>query len=318
MPATRRPLRADLRRLEALQFRRAERCGDVVRALFKLRGKIGRHPLATQIGHLYDWLLCPLTLWAVDYEGIARHVVTEVNSGRDFDADLNLLLALLQPAPAQAVRDKIGEYERIVANGLYDHISRQPEKFLETETAHEADLVLRKFWNQMKSRFARHMKPNARGVVRRTLSRERNFNPYAEFKWRDPCARFQTLFDALCYRWCLYGFENDKPLLLKISVNPTPHGTMIVIPRHLSMDGKRGLDWKAINVVHRAHGTRRQGRKLSLSRIQQRADIAQAKSLDETARRRGLAGHARYEFVLRGMGQDLRRISWVKRLIYHR
>lgn len=314
----RRSLRADLRRLDALQFHRAERCGDVVRALFKLRGAIDRHPLVDQIRHLHDWLLCPLTLWAVDYEGIARHVIAELTAKRDFDADLILLLMLLQPAPARAIQDKIGEYERVVANGLYDHISRQPEKFLETETAHESDVVLRKFWNQLKSRFVRFMKPNTRGVIRRTLSRERNFNPYAQFKWRDPRARFQTLFDALCYRWCLYGFEKDKPLLLKISVNPTPHGTMIVIPRHLSMDGKRGLDWKAINVVHRAHGTLRQGRKLSLSRIRQRADIAKAKLLDEEARREGLEGRARYEFVLRGMGQDPRRISWVKRLIYRK
>lgn len=318
MTVTRRSLNADLRRLEVLHFRRAERCGDVLRDLFKLRRESRRHALAAQIDHLYDWLLCPLTLWAVDYEGIARHVVAELKAKRDFDADLRLLLTLLQPAPARAIQEKIGEYERIVANGLYDHISRQPERFLETETAHESDVVLRKFWNQLKSRFARHMTANARGVIRRTLSRERNFNPYAEFKWQDRRARFQTLFDALCYRWCLYGFEKDKPLLLKVSVNPTPHGTIIVIPRHMSIDGERSLDWKAINAVHRTHGTRRQGRKLSLNRIQQRADIAKAKSLDETARRQGLEGPARYEFVLSGMDQDIRRISWVKRLIYHK
>jgi len=63
------------------------------------------------------------------------------------------------------------------------------------------------------------------------------------------------LFDAMCYRWRLYGMEKDRPLLLKVSVNPTPHGTMIVIPRYLSLDPHRDLDWKLIGRLQSVPGS---------------------------------------------------------------
>jgi hypothetical protein len=51
----------------------------------------------------------------------------------------------------------------------------------------------------------------------------------------------------------------DRPLLLKVSVNPTPHGTMIVTAA-LEPGSHRDLDWKFIGKLHRARGARKQDR----------------------------------------------------------
>lgn len=50
--------------------------------------------------------------------------------------------------------------------------------------------------------------------------------------------------------------EKDKPLLMKVSVNPTPYGTLIFVPRTWSFDARRDLDWGAITRLHRAAGCR--------------------------------------------------------------
>ena len=51
----------------------------------------------------------------------------------------------------------------------------------------------------------------------------------------------QAVFDAFCMRWNLYGMQGDRPLVTKLSVNLTPHGTMIFIPAYWSFDYKRDV-----------------------------------------------------------------------------
>lgn len=317
MPPERRSVTSSLARLRGTAFHRLEKCRDVVKDLLAQRRKIGRHFAAEDIWKVHDWLLCPLTLWAVDYIGLAKHIAGELKAGREFDADLLLLLRVLERPPSLFTQQQIGEYEKTVESGLYDFLTKQPEKFKETESRHFQDRDLRNYWARIKSRFDLKRYGNARGVIRRTLSRERNFEPHLRFSWkaRDKERRFRILFDALCYRWCLYGFENDKPLLLKISVNPTPHGTMIVIPRHWSLDSSRDIDWLAVSTVHKAHGTPRQGPKLSSGRIARDALKATAHRLLADARKQGLRGKPKDEFILKAMGENITRRTWLKRLL---
>jgi len=148
------------------------------------------------------------------------------------------------------------------------------------------------------------------------MSQERNFRDGWEFEWADERRRFELFFDAMCYRWKLYGMEGDRPLLLKVSVNPTPHGTMIVIPRHWSLDPNRDLDWKFIGRLHRARGARRQGPKLSSGRMKRMAEAEEAKRLWEEAKRRGLRGGERYDYVRERMGRDVRmHPGWLRKLL---
>ncbi len=283
--------------------------------MHRLRRVIDNHPLGEDIWRLYDWLMCPLTLWALDYLGVARHAVEVLRQGKEFDADFMLLLRLIDEVPRENTRMRMQEHEKGVAAGKYDGLAKGPERFQEIESACVADPLLRKFWNRLKSRYAAQFRPNDRGVIRRTLAQERGFNPRHEFRWAKKRDRFQITFDALCYRWCLYGFEGDEPLALKLTANATPHGTMIFVPRLMSLDGTRTIVWRAINEIHRAHGAPRQGTKLSLGRMQRRIDREAARAFDAEAREKGLRGMKRYQFILVRMRQLPRRIGWVRRLL---
>ncbi|HWH70353.1 MAG TPA: hypothetical protein VNT26_13285, partial [Candidatus Sulfotelmatobacter sp.] len=211
------------------------------------------------LGNLYDWLLVPLSLWPIDFEGLAGHVLAEVATGRGLDEELALLLGMLDNPPSAATQAAVAEFEQYVQSGGYEKLLRQPEKFEEQEQALLEDEELRRTWEEIKRRFETAQYQNGRGVIRRRMSQERNFRDGWQFDWADARRRFHLFFDAMCYRWKLYGMEGDRPLLLKVSVNPTPHGTMIVIPRHWSLDPHRDLDWKFIGQLHRARGAKKQG-----------------------------------------------------------
>lgn len=311
-----RSIRADLHKLRQHAFRRMEKCGDLLRRLYRHRAYIDCRPDADFIWTVYDWLSVPLTLWPVDFEGLARHVITVVESRVESDPQLILLLRLIGAPPNGTAQKIIGDYEHDVAAGRYEKLVLQQEKFVELENqlANDADLI--GAWNELKRHFKVARFQNQRGVIRRRMSQERNFRDGWSFDWRSSKSRFLVLFDALCYRWDLYGVEKDRPLLLKVSVNPTPHGTMIVIPRHWSFDKRRDLNWLEIGKLHRAHGASRQGPKLSVARVQRHEDALTAKKHYDEATRNGLRGDARTTYVLRGLGKDPRTdASCVKRLL---
>lgn len=302
-------------RLKELQWNRYGRCNEVVQDFIKHRTKISAHSQADAFWRLYNWMFCPLTFWALDYLGIAKHVLDLIKRKQAFDADTILLLKLIETPPTEFAQSQVSEYEKTVVKGLYDRIMKKPKKFQQEDVLRSKDIGLHTCWNQIKSRFRLVKYRNPGGVVRRHLSKERNFDCHDKFAWRTKGQRFRVMLDALCYRFCLYGFEQDKPLLLKVSVNPTPYGTMIFVPKHMSLDGPRDLDWKAIGEIHRAHGNRRQGTALSSKRLLREAQREQALILDAQARKLKLKGRDRLQYNLREMKLDISRTSWMKGLL---
>lgn len=303
-------------RLRDFRFHRYDRCAGVVRRLYALRKRIESHALAAEIWRLYEWLLTPLTMQAIDYPGIAEHLATCLEARREFDSDFILLMVLIEEPPTDRSVRLMMEAEYAVAKGNYDGISKEPQRFAELEVAMKADTSLRNFWNRYKSRYDGALKANARGVIRRTLARERGFDSRVDFNWKRKADRAQITFDALCYRWCLYGFEKDLPLLLKLTANPTPHGTMIFVPRRMSLAGHRSFVWRAVNRLHQAHTPARQGIKFSVWRIQNTHAVQAAKILDLEARKRGLRGEERFEYICERMSPRPSGSRAVKRLLY--
>ena len=311
-----RSIQADLAKVRQLAFRRMEKCGDLLKRLYRHRSYIDRRRDAGLIWNVYDWLCVPLTLWPVDFEGLARHLVTVVEKQTEADPQLLMLLRLVGTPPNAEAQRIVGDYEHDVSNGRYEKLVLQQEKFVELENQLANDPELLAAWNELKRHFKIARFQNQRGVIRRRMSQERNFREGWAFDWRSSKARFLVIFDALCYRWDLYGVEKDRALLLKVSVNPTPHGTMIVIPRHWSFDKRRDLNWPEIGKLHRAHGASRQGPKLSISRVQRNEEALVAKKHFDEATRKGLRGDARTTHVLAGLGKDPRTdASCVKRLL---
>lgn len=304
----------DLKRLKNFAFRRAERSGPTLQKFAQYEARILAMNNSSLIWRAYDWLCVPLSLWPVDFEGLSRHLLGCIESKVTLDSDLLMLLELIGPPPDKKTITAVGEFEHVVESGNYDHLVKCPEKFAEIEASLKNDAELGKAWNSIKSRWDVQTYRNPRGVIRRRLSQERNLRGDWSFDWQDEKKKFDVVFDAMCYRWKLYGMEFDKPLALKISVNPTPHGTMIVIPREWSLDRGRDLHWDKIAKLHRSHGAHRQGPKWSRGRLEKQKDAVKVLGFWNEAGKLGKRGAKRYDFVHEKMKRDGRTDqSWVLR-----
>lgn len=309
-----RSLVADLAVLRKRAFHHFERCSDLLRRFSKARRTIDSRDDGSLIWSVYDWLLTPLSLWPVDITGLAGHILEEIAAGRPLDNQLRLLLTFLGTPPEPKAQDAVGDFEHEVETGRYEKLVRQPEKFEEHEAALGRDPGLARAWACIKREFAPTRYQNSKGVIRRRMSEERNFRRGWNFKWNNKRDRFLPLFDAFCYRWCLYGMEGDKPLGMKVSINPTPYGTLIMIPRRWSLDCRRDLDWRAIGRLHRAHGAGRQGPKLSKAHIEMLQEGDLVDELQKEGRRLGYRGEKLNAFLMEEMGKHPGTDpSWLKR-----
>ena len=204
----------------------------------------------------------------------------------------------------------IRESETLNHEGRYDLYLKAQEKYEEYVYYLEESPQFTEEWEAIKAVF-----PNCcagRGIIRRSVIPERNWvqGPGAEFE-TEPL-RFQAIFDFFCWKYFLWGMENDKPLLLKTSVVVTPHGTQIFIPGYISFDPRRDLNFPAINRLHKARGVSRQGPGFSIGR-KYLADLKRrVVAADEEARSKGLKGTVRYTYICDKTGHkdygDFRRL----------
>ncbi|MFZ4776866.1 MAG: hypothetical protein ACOYM3_15960, partial [Terrimicrobiaceae bacterium] len=98
------------------------------------------------------------------------------------------------------------------------------------------------------------------------------------------------------------GMQGDKPLTMKLSVNLTPHGTMIFIPAYWSFDSKRDVRWPAVKKLHGARALKKQGVALTEGFEERRANAAKLRKLDREVKRLGLRGEKKHEFLCDGLG----------------
>ena len=150
-------------------------------------------------------------------------------------------------------------HELHVQKGTYENLVKTQAKYSQNELAIRTDPELRRQWARIKAAFNVQAYCDHKGVIRRTMSAERNLRPSFSVNMRRREDVFHAAFDAFCLRWNLYGMQNDEPLLLKLAVNLTPYGTMIHIPAYWSFDPKRDIRWDAIASLHRARVPGRQG-----------------------------------------------------------
>ncbi len=287
---------SDWEKLGKLAFRRREKTGDLFKRLLSLQAHESEHP---ELRILRDWLLVPLTLWPVDIAGLAEHVCATLEAEQQIEPRLVFILDQLRHLPPENAQKAISEYEKFVEKGDYEPLIRTESK---CKYAHqEVELLqnskLQDEWTALKALFDVKKYRDKKGIIRRRMVQERNFRPDWQFKWRKVHDRFKPAFDAFCHRWNLYGMEGDKPLLLKLSVNPTAHGLMIVIPSFWSFDLKRDLDAKAISKLHKSRGALRQGPKMGEGRLERHDQAKRAFAADQTAKSKRIRGAARIEFV---------------------
>jgi len=292
-------LRRDIHAVSNLAYRRVEKVGSLLEDIHSIRSSHPDHPAQSILETIRRWLLMPLTLWPVDFVSIGQHVVSVVRSDETLQPDIQFLLQNVSELPASEAERAVAAHEQRVEKGRYEVVVRPAArlKFQEKEKLLRLNRTFRRQWRQLKALFDVSKFQNSKGIIRRRMVQERNFRSDWEFVADDQKRRFRSAFDAFCHRWHLYGMEGNKPLVLKLSVNLTAHGTMIVVPAFWSFDPRRDLDWNEITKLHRSRGITRQGPKLSLGRIERRRLAKKTNQLWHQLTREGIKGDEFYKRI---------------------
>jgi len=291
----------DLQKLKARAFDRAEWAEPGLRryhaAARNLNDREGQ-----QLRSLYHWMFVPTTLWPFNIQDVLEDCLGALEKGKRLNAGHRLLIELLPEAPDETICDAVAAHEHQVHKGVYENLVKTQAKYSQNELAIQTNPELRRQWARLKAAFNVKAFRDHKGVIRRTMSAERNLRPSFAVNLRRREDVFRAAFDAFCLRWNLYGMQNDEPLLLKLAVNITPYGTMIHIPAYWSFDPKRDIRWDAIARLHRVRVPGRQGTALAENFADRMKRAEKLSHLDKEALRLGLKGEKKHEFLCKGLG----------------
>jgi len=295
----------DLEKLKARAFDRAEWAEDVLRRYHAAPLSLD-DVVAQKLRALYNWMFVPPTLWPFNVQDVLEDCLSVLEKGKSLSARHRLLIELLPEPPDQTICDAVADHELHVQKGAYENLVKTQAKYAQNELAINTDPQLRRQWARIKAAFNVQAYRDHKGVIRRTMTAERNLRPSFSVNMRRRDDVFHAVFDAFCLRWNLYGMQNDAPLLLKLAVNITPFGTMIHIPAYWSFDPKRDIRWDAIASLHRVRVTGRQGNALAEGLAERIKAAETLRHLDKEALRLGLKGEKKHEFLCKGLGLDPR------------
>lgn len=251
---------------------------------------------------LHAWSLVPLTLWPFSITDLMAACLDILEKGRPLGRQLCLIIELLPETPDEKTCRTVAEHEWQVQKGVYENLVKTQAKFAQAELALRANDRLQDDWNRIKESFDIRSHQDHKGVIRRTMGAERNMRPGFPVSLGRSGETFRLAFDAFCLRWNLYGMQHDEPLLLKLAVNVTPHGTMILIPSFWSLDRTRDLDWDEIKKLHSLRVPGRQGSVLAKGLEERMAKAKKLHRLDAEAARKKLSGEAKHRFLCQGLG----------------
>jgi hypothetical protein len=257
---------------------------------------------AQQMRPLYNWMFVPPTLWPFNVEDVLVDCLAALKKGKRLNSRQRLLIDFLPAPPDAAICSAVADHEFHVQQGTYENLVKTQAKYQQYQLTIRSDPALRRQWMRLKTAFNVQAYSDHKGVIRRSMSVERNLRPAFAVNMRRLDDIFHAAFDAFCLRWNLYGMQRDRPLLLKLAVNLTPYGTLIHIPAYWSFDPKRDIRWNEIAKLHRARVPGRQGPRLAAGRVQQIKDAAKLRRLDKEAARLGLKGDRKHEFLCDGLG----------------
>jgi len=302
MPST---LDSDLKKIQSQAFDRADWAEEGIQRYHAVTTKLDASTLKTLRG-LYEWMFVPTTLWPFNIQDVLEDCLTILEKGKRLNSHHRLIIELLPEPPDEAICAAVTGHEFQVQKGTYENLVKTQVKYDQNELAIRNDPELRRQWESIKAAFDVKAYCDHKGVIRRTMTAERNLRPSFSVNLRRTEEAFHAAFDALCLRWNLYGMQNDEPLLLKLAVNLTPYGTMIHIPAYWSFDPKRDIRWDVIAKLHRTRVHGRQGSALAEGVAERIQNAKKLRQLDEEVRRLGLKGDKKHEFLCRGLGWDVR------------
>jgi len=270
---------------------------------------------------LHEWFLCPVVIWPCNLQEVLESELPRLERGKPIHPALLLFLKMLPAIPTHPTQSMAAIHEHQVQTGEYEHLSNvSAVKHQEKENSLLENAQYLADWHEIETKFRIEKFADHKGVIRRTLVQERNFRTEIFMTaWKNADDRFQMIFDTFCAKWNLYGVQNSRPLLQKLSVNLTPFGTMIFIPSYWSLDAKRDINWNAVGKLHNARVPMRQGPALAASAKQREKDAKKLQQLESEAKRKGIRGMRQHNFICEGLGWDTRtdpkRIAMLKKVI---
>ena len=247
-------------------------------------------------------MFVPTTLWPFNVQDVLEDCLSALEKGKRLNSRHRLLIDLLPEPPDETICAAAAGHEFHVQTGSYENLVKTQAKYSQNELAIRTDPELRRQWARIKATFDVQAYCDHKGVIRRTMTTERNLRPSFTVNVRRPGDVFHAAFDAFCLRWNLYGMQHDEPLLLKLAVNLTPYGTLIHIPAYWSFDPKRDICWDAIAKLHRVRVPGRQGSALAEGLADRLRAAEKLRQLDRDAIRLGLKGDSKHEFLCAGLG----------------
>ena len=291
----------DLKKLHAQAFDLADWVEPAIRRYHAIAAGL-EGTQSVLIRKLCDWLLAPFSLWPFNLHEVFEACLSTLEKRKKLTHQQQLIIELLPEPPDQTICAAVTDHEFHVQKGSYENLVKTQTKYDQNELAIRNDPDLHRQWASIKAAFDVKTYCDHKGVIRRTMTAERNLRSSFSVDLRRPKDAFQAAFDAFCLRWNLYGMKQDEPLLLKLAVNLTPFGTMIHIPAYWSFDTKRDIRWPAIAKLHRIRVHGRQGSALAEGVAQRRQNAVKLRQLDQEVRRLGLKGEKRHEFICKGLG----------------
>ena len=294
-------LNRDIEKLKARAFDRAEWAREALLRYHAARAKLDASKMRPLQG-LYQWMLVPTTLWPFNVQDVLEDCLTALEKGKRLNSRHRLLIELLPEPPDDVVCAAVTDHELHVQKGTYENLVKTQAKYSQNEIAIRNQPELRRQWARIKKAFDIENYRDHKGVIRRTMTAERNLRPSFSVNVRRREDVFHAAFDAFCLRWNLYGMQHDEPLLLKLAVNLTPYGTMIHIPAYWSFDPKRDIRWDAIASLHRVRVTGRQGSTFAENLAERMKSAGKLRQLDQAAIHLGLKGEKKHDFLCAGLG----------------
>ena len=305
-------LELDLKKLQAQAFHRAEWAEEAVRRYHAVLPKL-KSEAVQQLQRLYDWMFVPYSLWPFNVQDVFEDCLTVLEKGKHLNSRHLLIIEMLPEPPNEKICVAVSDHELHVQTGTYENLVKTQAKYSQNEISILNDPELRRQWTHIKAEFDVKAFCEHKGLIRRTMNVERNLRTCFSVNMRSQREVFQAVFDAFCLRWNLFGMQNDEPLLLKLSVNLTPYGTMIHIPAYWSFDPKRDIRWGEIANLHRVRVPGRQGSALAEGLAKKVKDAEKLRRLDKEALQLGLKGEKKHEFLCAGLGwvagTDAKRLS---------
>ena len=305
-------LELDLKKLQAQAFHRAEWAEEAVERYHHLLPQLNA-AVVQELQRLYDWMFVPYSLWPFNVQDVFENCLTVLEKGKHLNSRHQLLIDMLPEPPDEKICAAVADHELHVHTGTYENLIKTQAKYSQNEIPVQTDPELRRQWAKIKAEFDVKAFCDHKGLIRRTMNVERNLRTFFSVKMSSKKEVFQAAFDAFCLRWNLFGMKNDEPLLLKLSVNLTPYGTMIHIPAYWSFDPKRDIRWDEIANLHRVRVLGRQGIALAEGLAQQVKDAEKLRQLDKEALQLGLKGEKKHEYLCAGLrwvpGTSPKRIS---------